>query len=151
MAEYEARLQISSPPEKVFDYLIRPANLVGMIPSDSGVTLLEVPDVLACGAVIKFEVAVAGIKLRIAHEVNELTPQKRLRHRQIEGPFKLWTQEHLLEPESDGRLLLINRVEFLPPGGLLGFVATQRKIAELLDVAFEHWHREIKKALDPAG
>jgi hypothetical protein len=44
----------------------------------------------------------------------------------------------LIEPHENPELVtLINRIEFEPPGGLLGFLVTEDKILETLDDGFD--------------
>ena len=59
----------------------------------------------------------------------------------VEGPLKLWMHDYIVEPNPAGGVSLVNRIEFEPPGGLMGFIVTADKILEALDDGF-HYRRE---------
>jgi ligand-binding SRPBCC domain-containing protein len=46
---------------------------------------------------------------------------------------------------------IIDKIEFEPPGGILGFMITADKIHESLEAGFYHRHQQLKKLLESAG
>jgi ligand-binding SRPBCC domain-containing protein len=150
MPRFEATIEIARPPEPVFEFLMRPANAVAVTPSDTDLTLLAAPAVLFQGCRIEFQIKAYGQTQRFVHEVVELEPPRRFLEVQREGLFRQFRHEHVVEPSGDEASLLIDRVDFEPPGGLLGFLLTEGRIHEMLAGSFEHRHREIKRLIEQA-
>lgn len=150
MPEFEARVTLPHSAAEVFDFLIRPAHLLQLIPPDAGMEVLSVPEVLVLGSRLEFKITGFGQTLKLRHEVTELVSPTKMTERQLFGLFKTWTHEHVIEPDSDGQVTLIDRIEFQPPGGLLGFVITKGKVLEQLDWVFDQRNQQIRKMLgDP--
>jgi ligand-binding SRPBCC domain-containing protein len=147
MAEFEARLSLPHPREKVFDFLIRTANLMAMIPPDSGMTAVSVPEVVKTGSMLEFQLKQFGQSFKIVHEITQLVPPSKLVERQVQGLFKMWNHEHLVEEAPAGEVVAIDRIEFEPPGGMLGFLVTKRRILDELESLFAHRHQQMRKML----
>jgi ligand-binding SRPBCC domain-containing protein len=56
---------------------------------------------------------------------------------QRQGPFRRWITTHRFEPINEGTLLSL-RVEFEPPGGILGLTVTEAFIRRELEWIFQH-------------
>jgi ligand-binding SRPBCC domain-containing protein len=148
MSRFEATVTIARAPAPIFDFLMRPANAVAVTPSDTHLTLLGAPQVLFEGCRIEFEIKAYGQTQRFVHEVVELEPPRRFLEVQREGLFREFRHEHLVEPVGEEQSLLIDRVDFEPPGGLLGFLLTENRIREMLESSFAHRHQEIKRLVE---
>ncbi|HUG92970.1 MAG TPA: SRPBCC family protein [Planctomycetaceae bacterium] len=151
MPRFEASIAIVRPPEAVFGFLMRPLNAVDVTPPETALTLLEAPELLYEGCRIAFEIKAYGQTQRFVHEVVELDPPRRFLEVQREGLFREFRHEHVVESAGADCCVLIDRVEFEPPGGLLGFLLTEGRISEMLAGSFEHRHREIKRLVEQAG
>ena len=141
MAHFETCITLPHSREKVFDFLIKTVNLVEMIPADAAMKVVSVPEVLVCGSRLEFEASGFGQTIKIVHEVTELVSPVSMTESQVQGLFKRWVHEHLVELDPAGHAILIDRIEFEPPGGMLGFVVTKKKILENLESMFKHRHR----------
>jgi len=150
MANFETRLKVTQSADKVFDFLVRTSNLLDLIPPDAGMRVVAAPEVLELGSRLEFQATAFGQSLKIVHEITEVVRPSKLVERQVQGLFKLWVHEHIVEVEPAGEVIAIDRIEFEPPGGILGFVVTKRKIIEQLEALFEHRHRQMLKLLGPA-
>ena len=147
MPVFEASVALSCARDLVFEFLVRPANLTQILPPDSGMRFISVPERMELGSRIEFQLEGFGPVQRILHEVTEFDEPRRFVETQVKGPLPSWRHEHLLE--SDGpAALVIDRVEFEPPGGLLGFIVTEEKIAEMLQAGFAHRHAALKRLLE---
>jgi ligand-binding SRPBCC domain-containing protein len=147
MPQFETRITIPKTREEVFEFLIRTANLLEMIPPDSGMTVVSAPDIIQCGSRLEFHLSAFGQSLNIVHEVTELVAPARITEVQIKGLFKRWVHEHLVEEDTLGHVVAIDRVEFEPPGGILGFLVTPKRIIEQLESVFAHRHLQMRKLL----
>ena len=147
MPQFETRITIPKTREEVFDFLIRTKNLLELIPPDSGMTVISVPEIIQCGSRLEFQANAFGQSLNMVHEVTELVAPTRITEVQLKGLFKKWVHVHLVEEEGPGRVAAIDRIEFEPPGGMLGFIVTPRRIIDQLESAFAHRHRQMRKLL----
>lgn len=147
MAEYETRLTLPQTREKVFEFLVRTENVLQLIPPDSRMRAVSVPEVLQMGSRLEFEATAFGQSLKIVHQVTDLVAPERLTEEQIQGLFKRFVHVHLVEEDGEGHAVAIDRIEFEPPGGLLGFVVTRQKILDRLEALFAHRHRQMRRLL----
>jgi ligand-binding SRPBCC domain-containing protein len=147
MAQFEARVQLPHTREHVFDFLIRTANLLAMIPPDSGMQAVSVPEVIKAGSLLEFQLKQFGQSSKIVHEITQFVAPSKVAERQVQGLFKLWIHEHLVEEAPAGEVVAIDRIEFEPPGGMLGFLVTKRRILDELESLFAHRHAQMRKML----
>jgi ligand-binding SRPBCC domain-containing protein len=147
MPEFETRITIPKSREEVFDFLIRTANLLELIPPDSGMRVVSAPDIIQCGSRLEFQANAFGQSLNMVHEVTELVAPSRITEVQLKGLFKKWVHVHLVEEDVPGRVVAIDRIEFEPPGGMLGFLVTPRRIIDQLESLFAHRHSQMRKLL----
>ncbi|HEY3965945.1 MAG TPA: hypothetical protein VGM05_15405 [Planctomycetaceae bacterium] len=147
MPQFETRITIPKSREEVFDFLIRTENLLELMPADGTMRVIAAPDVIQCGSRLEFQANAFGQSLDIIHEVTELVAPARVTEVQIKGLFKKWVHEHLVEEDVPGRVVAIDRIEFEPPGGMLGFLVTPRRITEQLESLFAHRHTQMRKIL----
>lgn len=131
--EYETRLDC--PPAAIFDYLLRPANVARIADPSTGLSITSGPEIVEVGSQIAFQIVVFGRVQASVHQIVELVRPERVIEEQIQGPLKSWRQQHLYEPAGDG-VRMIDIIEFEPPGGLLGFVATPERIVSSLEDGF---------------
>ena len=69
--------------------------------------------------------------------MTEWDEPRRFVERQVEGPMGTWEHEHLFEPSPRG-VIVVDRIEFAPPNGMLGLIVNERKIRDSLEEGFEH-------------
>jgi ligand-binding SRPBCC domain-containing protein len=55
---------------------------------------------------------------------------------------------HTLAQDEDGTVLVTDRIEFEPPGGMLGFLLTADRLKASLEQGLTHRHRELKRLLE---
>jgi len=150
MPEFETRLTLPQPRDKVFDFLVRTEYLLQLIPPDSQMKVVSVPEILQTGSRLEFEATAFGQSVKIVHEITDCVTPHRLTEMQIQGLFKRWQHVHLVEDDGEGRSVAIDRIEFEPPTGLLGFIVTRQRIVAYLESLFAHRHQLMRKVLGPA-
>jgi ligand-binding SRPBCC domain-containing protein len=148
MATFEADVTLSCSCETAFDFLVQPDNILKILPPESGVNYIEVPQRFELGSLVKFELTGLGPVQRIVHEIVEFEQPNRFTERQVKGPLKSFEHWHVVEEGEHGEIRVIDRVEFEPPGGLAGFLVTESRILETLQRGFEYRHRELKRILE---
>jgi hypothetical protein len=102
MAKFETRIALPQTREKVFEFLILTENLLQLIPPGAGMRVVAVPDVLQCGSRLEFQANAFGRSLKIVHEITECNSPARMVEEQIQGLFKRWVHEHLVEGQGRG-------------------------------------------------
>lgn len=146
METFELRVTLPCSIEKAFEFLIQPANIKLVTPSGMGLYFVAAPERLSLGARMHFKVQAYGVAREAVHEVTEFLPFTKFVERQISGPMKSWTHEHLFEA-SDSGVIVIDRIRFEPPGGVAGLLITKNRVLENLEDGFDHRHAKLEKLL----
>jgi len=151
MPIFEARVKIECSAETAFDFLIRPSNIIQISPPETGLHFDAAPEILEVGSQLEFKIQGYGQVQAITHEITALNRPGSYVEQQISGPLKAWIHEHLFESADSDSVEIIDKIEFEPPGGILGFMITADKIHESLEDGFYHRHQQLKKLLESAG
>lgn len=147
MARFESQTVIACPVAAVFEFLTDPANLVAVSPPEYHMRLVEAPERLSRGARVVLEGRRWGLTQRIVSEVTAFEPDRLLTDEQGQGPFREWVHTHRLEPVPEGTRML-DVIDFEPPGGLLGLVATAKRIRHELERVFAYRSERFKALLE---
>lgn len=126
----ETTSELSCPVPRVWEYVVRPANLLGAAPPDWKVRLVEAPDELTAGARLVLESVRFGMPIRVTNRVAECVALERIVVEQIEGPFRRFRHTFRLEAAGDVARLT-DQIEFETPGGLLAFVMSRERVTEM--------------------
>jgi ligand-binding SRPBCC domain-containing protein len=152
MPVFQAAADLLCPPEKVYDFLIRPANSLLVTPPTLKAVLLDAPEVLSVGSRLTIRVWRYGMPQTMTSVVTALEPARLLRDEQAPngGPFRRWAHTHSLEVTAAGTRMT-DRVDFDPPGGMLGLFATEAVLLRELAEMFAYRTRRFKELLDGSG
>lgn len=146
MPIFESRTDLHGSVDQLFDFLIRPANLQAIAPPDMQFVFVTPPEVIELGSRLKVKAQVYGMVQELTYEIVEMKSPSLFREKMVQGPLKLWVHDYIIEPHpSPEQVTLINRIEFEPPGGVLGFLVTADSILEALDDGFEHRRALLQK------
>ena len=108
-------------------FLGRTANLPQISDPDLHLEILSAPEIVTLGQRIEFRVTAYGFKQRATHEY--VTVEKlQIVEDLVEGPLRAWKHAQQIEIVADGQCRLTDRIEFLPPGGMLGYLLTEAKV-----------------------
>ncbi|NBS13271.1 MAG: hypothetical protein EBT57_00380 [Verrucomicrobia bacterium] len=124
----EQSIHLKADPRDVFDFHLHPKNLSRVNPPGLRILSLEAPETIREGSQIHLKVSSWGIPQRwevVVREVRDFagTPAKAsILDEAIQGPFPLWRHWHEFGEEPDGSTRMVDRVEFIPPGGPAGFL-----------------------------
>ena len=146
MPIFESRTELFGTVDQVFDFLIRPSNLEAIAPPAMQFVYVTPPDVIELGSRLTCKAQAYGMVQELTYEIVELNSPSLFREKMVDGPLKLWLHDYIIEPhESSGLVTLINRIEFEPPGGLLGFIVTEESILDALDDGFDYRRKALQK------
>ena len=151
MAVFETSLVLNVTREQAFDFLIRPANHERISPPELGLRFVNPPDELALGTKFEFKLQAWGMVRSATHEIIRFERPLIYVERQIQGSLKSWQHEHRFEVNSAGQVVITDRIEFAPPGGLTGMLVTESKLRENLEDGFHYRHQQLKKLLEGAA
>jgi ligand-binding SRPBCC domain-containing protein len=147
MPRFETSTSLSLPIATVFDFLSLSANLVELTPPEFHVHLVEAPERLHLGARVVVQIRRWGFAQRLVSEVTTFEPDQLLIDEQREGPFRKWKHSHLLEAVPGGTRMT-DRIEFEPPGGMVGFLLTPETIVGELQDLFAYRKRRLEELLE---
>ena len=131
--------------EKLFAFFLRPVNVVALAPPGMNLAIVEAPEVLAEGVRWTVRTRRYGLSAQIVTEVVEVRQPERYVEEQREGPFRRWRLERLFTEMSPTETELTERIEYEPPGGLLGLTLTARAIEADLVEAYRGREERMKK------
>ena len=146
MPIFESRTDLHGSVEEIFDFLIRPVNLQAIAPPDMQFVFVSPPEIISLGSRLTCKAQAYGMIQELTYEVVELDSPSRFREKMVEGPLQLWLHDHIIEPHSSpDQVTLINRIEFEPPAGLLGFIVTSDSILKALEDGFDYRRDVLQK------
>jgi ligand-binding SRPBCC domain-containing protein len=147
MEHFEARLELPCAAEVAFDFLAQPENIKKISPPDMGLFFVEAPERLSLGTKMHFKVQVFGVAREAVHEVTQFDEPLSFTEQQVKGPLGHWVHDHIFEPDGEGSVVVIDRIEFQPPGGVVGLMITADRILDNLEDGFDHRHDQLEKLL----
>jgi len=118
-------------------------------PPDLDMVFVNAPEVIELGSKLVFKVRGFGIVQEFEHEVVSFEPQLSFREKMLRGPLPKWTHDYILEPADNDLVVLINRIEFEPPGGMLGMIVTEQRVRDQLQEGHHHRSAALQKHLAP--
>jgi ligand-binding SRPBCC domain-containing protein len=132
MPRHRFSLEVSCPTSDVFDFLVRPANLVQLAPPDMRLELVQGPERLQLGSLLHWKARRMGVSQSLKNEVTAFEEGILFAEEQRQGPFKRWTFLHRFEATAAGTRIE-EELTYEPPGGILGMLVTVRMIENELD------------------
>ncbi len=141
---YTVTLEIAHPLAELFAYLTKPKNLVQLAPSDLNLELVTAPDVMVLGSRLVWKGRRWGISQQITQEVAKFERDKLIVVEQKQGPFARWVHANHFEAKGDATRI-VEKIDFDPPGGLLGYVLTADKIRKDLEKLLAFREKKLKE------
>lgn len=148
MPTFEIRTEVQVSPETLFDFIIRPANMQAIAPPDVGMVIVEAPEIFETGSKLIFKVQAYGIVQQLEHEIVLVEHPRILHEKMTKGPLPKWEHQYLVESIGESASALTNKIEFEPPGGMLGMILTADRILQQLEEGYAHRCEALKKALE---
>jgi ligand-binding SRPBCC domain-containing protein len=145
MPQFESRTPLKASPEQLFDYILRPANLQAIAPPESQFVYVQPPTLIELGSRLVCKVQAYGMVQQLSYEIVELVSPEHYREKMVDGPLKLWLHDYIVEPAAGGGVTLINRIEFEPPGGMMGLIVNASRIMDALEDGFDYRAKALKK------
>ena len=150
---FEYASNLKADPRKVFEFHLQPKNISRVNPWWVRVVSLQSPEQIVAGAKIHLKVRSMGLPQTWEVTVQEVgdflgTPARaHILDVAQRGPFPYWRHLHEFWAAPDGTTGLVDRVEFLPPGGLAG-VLLLPLIRKVFTEMFQARHKATRKIFE---
>jgi len=136
---------IRASPERVFGFHEQPDALKRLTPPWEPTRVVSAAADLRVGSTALIETRMFGLlHVRWLARHTAYDPPRMFEDVQVEGPFRAWRHRHFVEPHPSGALLR-DEVEYEPPLGALGRLATPFVIEPRLRRLFDYRH-EVTRA-----
>lgn len=132
MPEFENESIFPCSADGLFKFLTQPENIAEVSHPDLGLKFVEPPKILHHGAELEFQLVSFGQVHTMKHHIIEFESPSLVIESQLEGPMKSWTHHHIYTTHETG-CCKVDRIEFDPPGGMIGFFLTEAKIVDQLE------------------
>jgi ligand-binding SRPBCC domain-containing protein len=148
MAEFETTVTVQCSIDRAFDFLLRPANAQKVSPPTVGLQFISAPEIVEVGSRLEFKIQAYGQVQKFVHEIIQVDRPDKIVEKQVQGLFSKWVHAHEFSTSASGETTIIDRIEFEPPSGLLGFLLTRKRILEELEDGYFHRHKQLRKLLE---
>ncbi|NCY21512.1 hypothetical protein EBX31_06105 [bacterium] len=149
----ERAINLKADPKKIFEFHLHPKNLSRVNPSGLRILSLEAPETIQEGSQLRLKVSSWGIPQKwevVVREIRDFagTPAKAsILDEAVQGPFPYWRHLHEFWQAPDGTTGLVDRVEFLPPGGPAGIILLPT-IKRMLQMMFARRHEATRSIFE---
>ena len=127
---------LSGPLHEVFSFFSRPENLQVITPPWLDFRMVEAPNILVAGSLIRYRLHWRWIPIRWTTEISEWNPPHRFVDRAVSGPYALWNHEHCFAPLNGGTTMRDSVTYALPfgwVGGLAHWGLVKRDVQAIFD------------------
>ena len=140
----EQQQKVSGSLEQAWAFLQHPANLDRITPPDLKFRIVtEVPAVMVNGLIIEYRITIPFIGTHAwVTEIKHIRQGISFVDEQRLGPYRFWYHYHEIRQEEDG-VLLIDRVHYQPPLGILGRIVHRLYIRRTLERIFDYRHQRL--------
>jgi ligand-binding SRPBCC domain-containing protein len=144
----EASISIGGSIEQIFDFLTTTDNLLKLVPEDLKLRVVKVPPRLELGAQMELQILAFGPPQNVVYEITEFSRPHQFTETQVKGLLGRYVHEHMLAAEPGGKVLVTDRIEFAPPGGLMGLMLTADRLRTMLERGISHRQAALKRLLE---
>jgi ligand-binding SRPBCC domain-containing protein len=113
---------LPKPIDEIFAFFSRPENLQRITPAWLDFGMVETPEKLRVGSLIRYRLRWHGVPVRWTTEITEWNPPNGFVDRELSGPYALWNHEHRFA-EQNGGTIMRDRVTYALPLGWIGRLA----------------------------
>jgi len=139
-----------APPARAFDLFRRLANRVRLAPPELHLQLVEGPTELQLGLRLTLRGRRWGVSQRMVSEITAFEDGVLILEEQRQGPFRSWKHTQRFTPTGGG-VQITDVIEYEPPGGILGRLATAEVIDRELERIFSYRREKLTELLGEAS
>ncbi|MBW3592233.1 MAG: SRPBCC family protein [Actinobacteria bacterium] len=134
---------VPRPVDEVFAFFADPANLEAITPPWLRFQIVEAPERLARGSLLRYRLRLFGVPVSWRTEIVGWSAPHAFTDVQLSGPYRLWVHEHRFAPVPSGTEVYDNvryRVPLDPLGALAHRLFVRRWLDEIFDYRAERLH-----------
>ncbi len=146
MPVFEKSTELPVSAEVAFDWHCRPGAFERLAPPWESIELLSTDGVVD-GGIARLRMKVGPLSKLWVAEHDRIEPGRSFRDVQLAGPFARWEHTHSLEPVSDDRCVLTDRIEYRAPLGFVGELFGGSLIRRSIERTFAYRHRMTERDL----
>ena len=137
--------------EKAWEFFTVPSNLHKITPKEMDFRITNnPPNKTYKGQIITYKIGILPIiKSNWITEITHLEDQQFFVDEQRFGPYAMWHHEHHFEELLDGKVLMIDIVNFKLPMGMLGDLFAGSLVKNKVKFIFERRYEILEKFLTP--
>jgi ligand-binding SRPBCC domain-containing protein len=147
MPRFEKSECYAAPPAKAFALFRRTADRVRMAPPDLHLKLEEGPAELQKGSRLTVCGRRWGLSQRMASEITALEEDALIVEEQRKGPFRSWKHTQRFAPTPEGGVRITDTIEYEPPGGMIGLIATAEVVRGEIERLFAYRRERLVELL----
>jgi ligand-binding SRPBCC domain-containing protein len=151
MPKFEHTESHPAPPARAFDLFRRPAERVRLAPPELHLHLVEGPTELQLGSRLTLRGRRWGVTQRMVSEITAFEDGVLIVEEQRQGPFRSWKHTQQFESTTDGGVRIADVIEYEPPGGVLGRLATAEAIGGELERIYSYRREKLTELLGEAS
>ncbi len=121
-----------------------------LAPPELHLRLEEAPDELRLGSRLMVRGRRWGVTQRMVSEITAFEEGTLIVEEQRQGPFRSWKHTQRFAPSVEGGVCITDVIEYEPPGGVLGRLATVETIRRELERAFAYRRERLAELLGGA-
>jgi ligand-binding SRPBCC domain-containing protein len=138
---------IARPPADVFAFFSDPTNLEAITPAWLRFRILEAPEWLTRGSLLRYGLRLFGIPFSWRTEIVEWRPPRTFTDIQLSGPYPLWEHAHRFTPVAGGTEVF-DHVRYRVPGSPLASLVQRAFVGRWLDEIFDYRAKRLAALLE---
>lgn len=148
----EREQRVSASREQAWAFLQHPANLDRITPPDLRFRIVtDIPDSMHDGLIVEYRITIPLIDTHTwVTEIKHIRVGHSFVDEQRLGPYRFWYHYHEIRPTEEG-VLLLDRVFYQPPLGLLGRLLHRLYIRRTLERIFDYRRERLAFYLSNTG
>jgi ligand-binding SRPBCC domain-containing protein len=123
--------------DQIFSFFSRPENLQKLTPPWLDFRMVDVPEELARGALIRYRLRWHFLPIRWTTEICQWEPPHKFVDRALSGPYSLWNHEHSFESRNRGTMVR-DCITYALPWGWLGVLAHRLRVGRDIERIFDY-------------
>ncbi len=135
---------LPAPLDQVFAFFSRPENLQTLTPPFLDFQVLEVPQQMQAGSLIRYKLRLHGIPIRWTTRITEWNPPHGFKDDQLSGPYAFWHHEHRFVAERGGTTMF-DDVKYALPFGILAAPAHWLFVKRDVNRVFDYREKRMKE------
>jgi ligand-binding SRPBCC domain-containing protein len=137
---------VARAPEEAFAFFADPWNLEAITPRWLRFRIVEAPEEISEGAMLRYRLRLFGIPIGWRTEIVDWSPPRAFTDVQRRGPYPLWEHTHRVEP-AEGGAAITDDVRYGLPGGPLEPLV-HAIVRRWLDAIFDFRAERLRELLD---